>query len=326
MSGTEIDRSNDHPYRVGLLLIDGFALMSFASVVEPLRAANLIADRALYDIAYVAAAPPPALSSSGAEIPAVAIAAAPADLDLILVIAGGDPLPFHDAPTFQWLRRQAGRGVRIGGVSGGPAVLVNAGLMGGRRMTIHWEHAAALAEHHPALLLERSLFVIDRDRLTCAGGTAPLDMMHAVIAAHHGAGFARQVSDWFMHTAIRPAGDPQRAGLVERYGVYEPSLVTAIGAMETHLSDPLRLEQLARLADVSTRHLNRLFRNVLGRSAMAFYRDLRLDQARNLLVQSDLRLTEIALATGFANSAHFSSAFRTRFGMPPSSIRQRSAP
>jgi len=325
MSVSETRHLDGRPYRVALLLVNGFALMSFASVVEPLRAANLIAGRALYEIAYVAGSPS-ALSSSGAEIPADEIAAAPADLDLILVIAGGDPLSFHDAQIFRWLRQQAGRGVRIGGVSGGPAVLVNAGLMDGRRMTIHWEHAAALAEHHPALLLERSLFVIDRDRLTCAGGTAPLDMMHAVIAAQHGAGFARQVSDWFMHTEIRPAGNPQRAGLVERYGVHEASLVTAIDAMENHLSDPLKLHQIARIAEVSDRHLTRLFRTRLGRSAMAFYRDLRLDMARNLLTQSDLRLTEIALATGFANSAHFSSAFRTRFGMPPSAVRPRLAP
>ena len=88
--------------------------------------------------------------------------------------------------------------------------------MAGRRMTVHWEHAAALAEISPHLVIERTLYVIDRDRVTCAGGTAPMDLMHALITQHHGAPFARLASDWFLHTEVRPSGGPQRAGLVNR--------------------------------------------------------------------------------------------------------------
>lgn len=181
-------------------------------------------------------------------------------------------------------------------------------------MTVHWEHAPVLAEISPALILERTLYVMDRDRVTCAGGTAPLDMMHALIAEHLGPGFARQVSDWFMHTEIRPSGGPQRAGLVERYATTNPAVLRAIEAMENHVADPLELFQLAALAGVGSRQLNRLFRERLGRSTMTFYRELRLDKARNLLDQSTLSVTEIALATGFAGSAHFARAFRDAFG------------
>ncbi|VAW12980.1 HTH-type transcriptional regulator glxA [hydrothermal vent metagenome] len=308
-------------FRVGFLLIDGFALMSYAAAVEPLRAANLLGQDTLYDIRHISAAGAFAISSSGAGIPAMAHEDAPEDFDLVLVFAGGDPAQFQDRHVFRWLRHLAARGVRLGGVSGGPVILAAAGVMAGRRMTVHWEHAEALAAISPGLIIERSLYVIDRDRITCAGGIAPLDMMHALLTEHHGSAFTRAVSDWFMHTEIRPSGGPQRAGLAERHGTNTPAVIGAIEAMENHIADPLDLGQLARLAGIGPRQLNRLFGDKMGRSTMKFYTQLRLAKARALVEQSPLPLTEIALATGFASSAHFSHAFRSAYGQTPSSLR-----
>ena len=170
-------------------------------------------------------------------------------------------------------------------------------------------------------MVSRTLYVIDRDRITCAGGVAPLDMMHALIADHHGPDFARQVSDWFLYTQIRPSIGPQRAGLVERYGTTSAAVIRAIKAMENHIAEALTLDQIAGLAGVCPRHLNRLFHDKINTSTMAFYRDLRLETARSLLDQTPLTITEIALATGFATSAHFSKAFRSKYGKTPTSSR-----
>lgn len=318
---SEAEREGD-AYRICFLLIDGFALMSYAATEEPLRAANMLAGRRIYEISHAAPAGDFATSSSGARIEADAQIGVDLDFDLVLVVAGGDPVSFDDEHTFSWLRSLGRHGVRLGGVSGGPVILALAGVMAGRRMTVHWEHAGALAETYPGLLIERTLYVVDRDRITSAGGTAPLDMMYALLAERQGPAFARAISDWFMHTEVRPSGGPQRSGLVERHGTTEAGVIRAIEAMENHVADPLRLAQLAILAGTSPRQLNRLFKERLGRSTMAFYRRLRLDVARNLLQQSTLPLTDIALATGFANSAHFSSAFRAEFGASPSSVRR----
>ncbi|MEG6508960.1 GlxA family transcriptional regulator [Methyloligella sp. 2.7D] len=309
-------------YRICFLLIDGFALMSYAATEEPLRAANILAGRTVYEMHHAAVSGDHATSSSGARIEADVKLGRDFDFDLVLVMAGGDPVSFHDEATFSWLRALARHGVRLGGVSGGPVILAAAGVMEGRRMTVHWEHAGALAEIYPDLLIERTLFVIDRDRITSAGGTAPLDLIYAFLAERHGPGFARQVGDWFMQTEVRPSGGPQRAGLVERHGTTEAAVIRAIEAMENHIADPLRLAQLAELSGTGPRQLNRLFRERLGRSTMEFYRRLRIDMARSLLRQSTLSLTEIALATGFATSAHFSSAFREALGVSPSAFRK----
>lgn len=310
-------------FRIGLLLIDGFALMSYASVVEPLRAANLLAPSVLYNVINLPASGDIAQSSSGIRIERSGNIGSDVDFDLLLVIAGGDPTTFRNEKVLNWLKQLAGRGVRLGGVSGGPVILAAAGLLFGRRITVHFEHAEALAELDPDLMIERSLYVVDRDRVTCAGGTAPLDLMHALMAEHHGAAFARRVSDWFMHTEIRPSGGPQRAGLVERFGTTNQAIIDAIEIMENRLADLLSLDDIARFVGVSKRQLNRLFRDKLEKTTMAFYRDLRLEKARSLLVSSSLSMTQIALATGFSSSAHFSKAHAERFGVSPSTVRRR---
>ncbi len=316
MIGTESSQ-----YRIGVLLIDGFALMSYASVTEPFRAANLLSRRKLYDVSNITLAGGEAHSSGAAKVEGIAQVGDDLKLDLLLVLAGGDPASFEDNDTFRWLGRMARTGLTLGGVSGGPVILARAGLMEGRRMTVHWEHAEALAEISPTLMIERSLYVMDRDRVTCAGGTAPMDLAHAIIAQHHGPVFARLVSDWFLHTTIRPSGDPQRGGLVERVGTTNAAILDVVESMESHIADPLALEHLAQFAGVSSRQLNRLFRRIMGKTTMAYYRDLRLDKAQNLLRNSPLTLTEIALATGFSSSSHFSKAHTDSFGVPPSKIR-----
>lgn len=309
------------PLRIGFLLIDGFGLMSYSAAIEPLRAANLLAGEKLYKLEQIPVSGGRAVSSVGAEVSATTHVGETVDFDVLLVVAGGDPADFDNERVLSWLRVLARRGVRIGGVSGGPFILARAGIMANRRMTVHWEHAQQLMEFMPSALLERSLYVIDRDRMTCAGGAAALDMMHAFIAAEHGEEFARRVSDWFVHTGVRAPSDPQRAGIAERFSETNRAVVVAIQAMHDHVADTLPLSRLAARSGVSTRQLTRLFKIRFGIGPMAFYRDIRLDVARNLVRQAPMSITEIALATGFSNSAHFSQAFRARFAHAPSSER-----
>ncbi|MBT8425797.1 MAG: GlxA family transcriptional regulator [Silicimonas sp.] len=315
------DKRAETPYRVGILPIEGFALMSYACVSEPLRAANLLSRKPLYETLHFGAAEV-SRSSGAATVQRRHAIGDMVDLDLLLVVAGGDPFAFRDADTFAWLRRMARRGVRIGGVSGGSVILANAGLMAGRRMTVHWEHAPALAERFPDIVIERRLYVIDRDRVTCGGGIAPLDLMHALIAGHHGHDFARLVSDWFLHTDIRAAAAPQKSGFTQRVGSHSRRVEEAVAAMESHIADPLSLSQLALIAGVTPRHLNRLFVAASGQSAIEYYRDLRLGIGRRLVRDSVMDIGEIATATGFSNAAHFSNAYLKHFDLRPSADRQ----
>ncbi len=316
----------DAPQVVGLLLVPGFSLMSYACVVEPLRAANLIAGHKLYHWVNISTHQTNVSASCGAAVPCTAKVGDVEKLDLLLVCAGGDPAAFDDQATFAWLRRLAISGTRIGGVSGGPFILAKARIMDGIQMTIHWQHAQVVLEAHPDILLTRSLFIIDRNRLTCAGGTAPLDMMHALIAESHGAELARKVSDWFLHTEIRPARGPQRASLVERYGVHDAQLIAALELMERHPGEPLRRNETARRIGISTRQLDRLFATKLKRSYQGHYRQIRLERSRELLRQSAASITDVAVACGFSSASHFTRVYRESYGTTPSADRKGSPP
>jgi transcriptional regulator GlxA family with amidase domain len=313
---------DDLSQTIGFLLVPGFALMSYASAIEPLRAANLFAGRTLYRWVHIAPRDPVVTASSGATVPATARVGDDLDIDLLLVCAGGNPAQFAHRPTFAWLRKLAQRGLRIGGVSGGPFILARAGIMGGYRMTIHWEHAPAFAEEFPDLLLTRARYVIDRNRVTCAGGVAPLDLMHALIAERHGSDLAHRTSDWFLHTDVHPGGGPQRASLGERYGIHRRELIAALELMQNNLGEPLDRGQVARHIGLSTRQLDRLFAQHLGKSFADHYRSIRLEAAGELLRHSALTITEIAIACGFANASHFSTCFKAEHGFSPSEERR----
>ena len=307
---------------IGFILLPGFALMSFASATEPLRAANLLAGREIYRLSTHSPDGGPALSSGGVLVPAEPLPGRGAGLGTVFVCAGGSPRDWHYPAVLACLRQLAREGVRIGGISGGPYLLAAAGLLAERDFTIHWEHAPALMESFPTLTPRQARFVIDGNRITCGGGIAPLDMMHVLIAERMGADFARRVSDWYLHAEVSEPTAPQRGSLAERYGVHHPGLLNVLERMEETIEMPLDRAAMARIAGVSPRHLDRLFAAHLGATFLDQYRLIRLQHARRLLEQSPLSISEIAIATGFSSGAHFSRAYRTRYGVTPGQTRR----
>ena len=296
--------------------------MSYASAVEPLRAAVAISGRPLYAWAHLTIDGAPVASSSGVTItPDLALEAA-SELDLLLVCAGGNPATFVHEPTFAKLRALATFGLAIGGMSGGTWILARAGLLGGRRATIHWDHIPALLEDHPDLALERSLWVIDRDRITCAGGLASFDLMVELIGRRHGADLALRVCEWYLHTRTRSGDDAQRLSLRERWRTTNDRLLKVLAVMEERLEEPVGRAALAAIAGVTVRQLERLFAAHLGTTLGDHYLGLRLDRARTLLRQTSLSVAEIAVACGFAAAGHFARVYRARFGRTPTGERR----
>ena len=317
-------KSHVAPKTVGFLLVPGFALMSYAAAVEPLRAANLLSGRELYRWWHAAPGGKPVTASNGVAIIPDCGTSTERAADMVFVCAGGNPALFDDRSTFAWLRRLARKGVTIGGISGGPYILAKAGLLDGARATLHWEHQPAFREAFCKVEVAPSLFEIDGNRITCSGGISALDMMVALIERDHGRQLAASVGDWFLHTHIREGFGPQRMDLRYRLGVADEKLVSALRAMETNLETPLARNALARSTGVSLRQLERLFRHHVGHGIHSHYRMLRLDRARQLLRETTLPVLDVALATGFASSSQFARAYRQAFNEPPS--RTRNAP
>jgi transcriptional regulator GlxA family with amidase domain len=309
------------PRVIGFLLINDFALMAFASAIEPLRAANILAGRQLYEWKMFAT-DDVVVASNGLSLRADHLIGSDAALDTLFVCAGGNPVCFHHRRTTQWLRRLARSGIRIGGVSAGPFILARAGLLDGYRCTVHWEHVPAFLEAFPHLQLTRTLYEIDRNRLTCAGGVAAFDLMHALIAEDHGAALADEVADWFLQTQVRLGSGSQRRSLRERLDVSNPRLLSALTELEGEKGRSLPRQELAARGGVSVRQLERLFESKLGTTIEAYRRKMRLHHARTLLRQTTMPVLEVALVSGFTAASHFSRAYRATFGRSPREERK----
>ena len=250
--------------RIGFLLLPGYPMMSHASALEPLRAANALTGRELYRWHHLTIDGAAAVASNGIAVPPDLALEAAGGLDVLFVCAGGNPATFDHRPTFARLRSLAAAGVMVGGMSGGAWVLARAGLLEGRRCTIHWEHIPALLEEFPDLALERRLWVFDRDRVTCAGGLAAFDMTTEMIARQHGADLATRVGEWYLHGRSRSGEDEQRTSLRERHGTANPRLLRVLAAIEEEIETPPSRAALAAIAGVTPRQLDRLFRDHLG--------------------------------------------------------------
>lgn len=317
MPSSVIQRNLSETRHIGLLLVDGFALMSYASVVEPYRAANALSGRPLYRWTHISTGAEAIHASNGATIMADQAVGTAIDCDLLFVFAGGDPARFDNGRTFAFLRSMAAKGTVVAGISAGPYLLARAGLLDGYRATVHWEHGAAFNDAFPLVTLETGLYVIDRRRLTCAGGMAGMDLALELIEREQGHALAAQVADWFIRSEPRAADRPQRLSLRDRYEISNDRVLKVLAHMEATVGEPSGRDVLAAVAGVSTRQLERLFASHLGTSVSDFYLSTRLAQAQQLLRSTGLSVIDVAMACGFKSSSHFSRAYKQQFSRSP---------
>ena len=305
------------PQRIGFVLIPSFSMIAFTAAVESLRLANRASDQCLYEWHLFSTDGQPVTASNGISLTPEGDLEKATDLPIVTICSGIDVQKHTHKGTLSWLRRMARKGADVGAICTGSHILARAGLLDGYRCTIHWENLASFAEDFPEIEVTSELFEIDRNRFTCAGGTAAIDMMLNVIAHQHGYELAAAVAEQFMHERIRDQHDHQRTSLPARLGVRHPKLLSVIAVMENNLEEPLSRIDLARDADLSTRQLERLFRKYLNRSPARYYLELRLNKARLLLVQTNMSIIDVALACGFVSASHFSKCYRDFFGRTP---------
>ncbi len=318
------DKPRELPQPVALILVPEFTMMAVTSVIEPLRLANRQAERELYRWStHSLDAEPVAASNRMLTVTDGGLD----DIDphgLIIVCGGLDIQRNSDKRLINWLRKAARRGMELGAVCPGAHVLAEAGVLDGYGCTIHWENLPGFSEEFPEIDVTGSLFEIDRDRFSSAGGTTALDLMLALIASQHGPDLASSVAEAILHSPIRHHSEHQRMSLPARIGARHPKLVGIIEEMERNLEEPLSPSLLAKQAGLSTRQLERLFRRYLDRSPKRYYLELRLKKARSLLLQTDMSVINVALACGFSSPSHFSKCYRAFYGRTP--YRERGVP
>ncbi|TNF64949.1 MAG: GlxA family transcriptional regulator [Rhodobacteraceae bacterium] len=303
--------------RFVFVLLENFTLLSFASALDALRIANRMGEGTLYEWMLVGEGGDTVTCSAGTAFKVDSDLPELTREDTVLVCGGIDVQKATTKKLLNWLRREARRGMAVGGLCTAAYSLARAGLLDGKRATIHWENQDSFSEEFEDVRLTKSVFVIDGNRLTTAGGTSSIDLMLKIIADDHGEDLANAVADQLIYSSIRTDQDTQRLSVPTRIGVRHPKLSQVIQMMEANVEEPISPATLARQVGMSTRQLERLFRRYLNRSPKRYYMELRLQKARNLLMQTDMSVINVALACGFASPSHFSKCYRAHYDTTP---------
>jgi len=287
--------------------------------------ANRICNRKIYQWKMISETGAPVSASNGLSVnvdSGIGDVDALADVE-VLVVCGGWSIEKNTTATIvRWLRLIGQGNVGFGSTCTGSYVLAEAGLLDGYRCSVHWENMGAMTDLFPKAHISRSIYTIDRDRYTCSGGTAPVDMMLHLIRRECGPEVSAGVAEQFIYERIRRASDKQRVPLKHVVGNQSEKLIVAVELMEANVREPISQTDISSYTGVSRRQLQRLFQRYLLCTPSRYYSQIRLARARELLHQTSMSLVEISALTGFVSSSHFSKSYKEHFGHSPSAERK----
>lgn len=311
------------PLDTAVLTFSDSNTLSFAAAVDPLRAANRRAGRALFQWRFVTPAEAPATLTSGVEVYGTPLARIES-CDLLIIIAGFN-LETHATPSLlAALRRLAPHVGQILAIDGASWLLARAGLLNGHRATTHWEDLESFAARFEGVETLAHRFV-QSGKFATAGAAMPgLDMMLRLIEERFGARLAQEVAGAFLHDPSLPADLPQNPASRQRLARHHPAVARALALMQANVETPLGIAALAASLSLSPRVLELRFKAALGQSPKATYLALRLSEAHRLALDTSLPVQDIALATGFASQASFARAFRAAHGLSVRGLRGQS--
>jgi transcriptional regulator GlxA family with amidase domain len=305
----------------GFVIVPNFSLIALSACVDPLRLANQVMGRPLYKTVLLSLDGGLVASSDGILVMSDSSLSNAPRLDTIFVI-GPNPIPKRGLSALTiWLKKAAGAGTPLAGVDTGAYLMAQAGLLDGYRCTIHWEDQEAMVERFPNIIVTQHFFEVDRDRFTCSGGVAPLDLMTYLLTQPPG---SRQLANEVANLLVverRSLTDVQTVSIIHQERVTHPAAVEALRLMEANVSEPLTITEIAQFAGVPLRSLQRLFRQQFAKSAERTYLDIRLSHARILVQRSDKSIRDIASETGFASPSHLTARYTPRFGASPQKDR-----
>jgi len=310
--------------RFAFLTLPNYSLIALSTAVEALRMANRVTQEDVYHWTIASLDGSPQTASSGLSMSPTQAIEAIGPVDIVFVCGGVDVEHAVTTDLLAVLRRLAQRHVALGSLCTGGYALAKAGLLDKYKAVIHWENMSALKEQFPRVIFSDQLFAIDRDRYTCSGGVAPLDLMLNIIKDQLGRDIAPMISEQFILDRIRNDQDRQHVPLQARVGLFHENLIEAAALMESNIEEPLALDEIAALVGVSRRQIERLFKRYVGEVPTKYYLDMRLRRARTLLLQTAMSIMDIAVACGFQSPPHFSKCYRNLFGHTPSAERQLS--
>ncbi len=313
----EIMRSWQVPERksqkIGILLFDRFSNHCLANGVEPLRAANTLLGRGVYEWSFMSLDGAPVTSSSGMPVAVEGALSEAEPGDFLFVLPSYEYREFVTPSNLRSLRVAARKFKVLVGMDAGSWLLASAGLLEGRRATIHWDETDAFQEAFPELDVRRTRMEIDGDRWSCGGALSAFDLALRMIGDTHGEALRLEVG------ALLMSGETDLGGQAAR--PRSRLVAAALAIMRENLEEPQSVPQVAGMLGVSARKLEGLFQSDLGAGPQKVYRRIRLLAARRFVEQTSLSVAEIAVRVGYADPSAMTRAFGEEFGVSPRKLR-----
>jgi len=295
-----------------------FSLFGIAAALEVLRHANRFAGKTIYRWSFLCEQNQPVQDSNGLFLqPSTSIQQAE-DSDIAFMVAAFDANDIEAPQLLQWLSRQANAGRYIGGISNGAFQLAKGNLLDGYNATCHWEDFESFFLTYPQVHARYQRFVFDRNRITCSGGTATLDLFIEIVRNDHNSELALKVARQMLLRDHTETGDDQQQ--------YSTRVQRALNLFDVSIEHGLNIEQLASRVGVSRRELLRLFQRETGKTPSDLLNQRRLRRAHALVTRSQLSIASISAALGFSSQSHLTTAYRKYYATTPAQHRRQQQP
>jgi AraC family carnitine catabolism transcriptional activator len=303
-------------------LCPGFSLFSVAAALDVLRHANRFSAKQHYSWSFLCEQGNSVADGNGILLPAESDFEQTPIADIALVVAGFDASQIQQPRIGAWLVRQARDGCRIGGISNGAFVLAAAGLLNQYSATTHWEDFESFCLLYPEVRARYQRFVMDRNRISCAGGSATLDLFIELARQDLGNEVALKISRQML-LQEQSVMVPASAYRPNPSQDYSPPVQRALSLIEAGVGQAITVRELASRIGISRRDLLRLFRKELNKTPSRVLAERRLDRARSLILNTGLPIATIADSVGFSSQSHLTASFHEEFGITPAQQRRQ---
>jgi AraC family carnitine catabolism transcriptional activator len=304
------------------IVVPRFNITTLITMIETLRIANYLAPSSTFSWEVASFDGSKITASNGMTATIKTANDNLRSAEFVFILGSWGTEHYHNQKLTAWLRKRARAGERICGVELGSYIVARAGLLDGKSATIHWSWLNGFKENFDRVEVEESLFTLDSKVMTCSGGLAGVDLMLRLIEEINGSSFSGEIADQMLHHPIRSAASPQRSTMGRSTETMRPLLREAMTLIENNIEEPLTVPQIAKVLGVSQRQLERQFKKNVGCTVVQFGLLKRLQNARLLLISTDMSIRQIATASGFNTMSHFAFSFGKFFGRRPSDYRE----
>lgn len=313
------------PVTIGFLIFPGFPMACLTSFIEPLRAANEISGQRAFAWQLFSESEGRVASSAEVDFDPSCVLTTAEGLDHLIILSSPNA-DFQEPSTPGILRSLSRHGVTLGAVSGGVFPLVRAGLADNRKLSVHWCYVAAFQSEFPNITASDQVIEISDRLMTASGAAAAFDLALHLIESRLGIATSTEVACWFQHPMMRKANVQQAVPAYDIAGQGNPlpdHVARAVALFASDMTTPMHVGDIASELGISPRHLERSFKQATGLNPTHYYRKMRMDAARQIVMYSNDRLPDIAGSVGYISTQTFTKHYQSAFGVTPAEDRKR---